>query len=328
MSFNIEQIPKLPLCILPTPIIPLKNLSDSLAKSVEIYVKRDDLTGLAFGGNKNRKLEYLLANAKSKNADTIITEGAIQSNHCLQTAICSLKTGFSCELVLSGDKHEIRTGNYFLNSLLGIPIHIVKTPHERKAKMEERRKILQAKEKQPYIIPTGGSTSIGIYGYINFIKEIADQIQSQNLSLNYLIVASGSGGTQAGSIIGKYLYLKDLEVIGISPGDEKQDLIRIIRNLIKGFEEKESLSLNSDKSITLFDEYSGPGYGILNKETVDTIKLVATLEGIFLDPVYTGKAMVGMIDLINREVIPSGSTILFLHSGGGPSLFSDPSKLI
>ncbi|UCE14418.1 MAG: D-cysteine desulfhydrase family protein [Candidatus Heimdallarchaeota archaeon] len=324
MSFNIEKVPKLSLCILPTPIIPMKNLSESLAKRVEIYVKRDDLTGLAFGGNKCRKAEYLLANAKSQKADTIITEGAIQSNHCLQTAICSLKTGFNCELVLSGDKPQRSTGNFYLNNLLSIPIHIVETTDERKAMMEERRVILQSEGKHPYIIPTGGSTSIGIYGYINFIKEIADQ--SPNLSFDYLIIASGSGGTQAGSIIGKNLYLEDLEVIGISPGDQKWDLVRIIKKLITEFEEKESLNL--DEAITLYDEYSGPGYGILNKETIDTIKLIATLEGLFLDPVYTGKAMVGMIDLINREIIPSGSRILFLHSGGGPSLFTDPSLLI
>ncbi|MFX0209301.1 MAG: D-cysteine desulfhydrase family protein, partial [Candidatus Hodarchaeota archaeon] len=288
-----------------------------------IFIKRDDLTGIAFGGNKNRKLEFLLADAKEKGADVIVTEGALQSNHCLQTAACSAKLGFKCELVLSGEDPETITGNLLLDQILDVKIHRVKDSSERKSLMKEVEEELQAKGKKPYIIPTGGSTGIGALGYLNCILEIALQSKELGIGFDYFIHSTGSGGTQSGILIGTKLYYPELEVLGINVGEPKENLKRIIREIIKEFTEDRGLNITiKDDRIKVLDGYYGEGYGIPNQEMVDTIKLIAKLEGVFLDPVYTGKAMVGLIDLVKAKVIPKDSNLLFLHSGGGPSIFS------
>ena len=326
MKFKLETIPRIQLCSLPTPILHLKSLTKHL-DGANIYIKRDDLTGIAFGGNKNRKLEFLLADAKEKQSDVIITEGALQSNHCLQTAASALKTGFNCELVLSGEIPQSITGNLLLDQILDVKIHRVKDSSKRKELMQQLEMELKKKGKTPYIIPTGGSTKIGALGYINCILEVKKQSNDINIAFDHLVHATGSGGTQSGLIIGKELYYPELNIIGISVGDKKEDLEKEIRNIMIDFKKKWKFNLDINNSgIKVLDGYSGKGYGIPSEEMIQAVKMVAKLEGIFLDPVYSGKAMVGLIDLIKSRKISQGSNVLFLHSGGGPALFSYSSE--
>ncbi len=322
-EFKLDLVARERFCLLPTPIHKLQRLSEEIGK-VNIFVKRDDLTGIAFGGNKNRKLEFLLADAKAKGADVVLTEGALTSNHCLQTAACSAKLGMKCELVLSdAASGEKITGNILLNQILDTHIHRVSIDDERKPKMEERAKILSSEGKTPYIIPTGGSNRIGIFGYISCMKEIAAQSKEMNVEFDYFVFGTGSAGTQAGLIAGKLLYYSDIEIIGINVGDNRSEIISATKVIIEQFEEDWLMQVGlKDSDIIVYDGYFGEGYGITSHELVETVKLVAKLEGIFLDPVYNGKAMVGLIDLIRTEKIPQGSNVLFLHSGGGPAIFA------
>ncbi len=321
-KFNLKSIPRIHLCLLPTPIVPLKRLSAHLG-GAKIFMKRDDLTGVAFGGNKNRKLEFLLADAKEKKADVIVTEGALQSNHCLQTAACSAKLGFECELVLSGGDPEFITGNLLLDQILDVKIHRAEDSANRKDLMNRIEKKLKKIGKKPYIIPTGGSTDIGAFGYLNCIAEIAEQSKESGVNFNYFVHSTGSGGTQSGMLIGKQLYYPELEILGISEGEPKEKLRKIIKRIIQNFNEVRGLNLMiGEDLIKILEGYFGEGYGIPNQEMIDAVKLLARLEGVFLDPVYTGKAMAGLIDLVRTEVIPKDKNVLFLHSGGGPSIFS------
>ncbi|MFX1513224.1 MAG: D-cysteine desulfhydrase family protein, partial [Promethearchaeota archaeon] len=309
-------------CLLPTPIVPMKRLSEHLG-TAKIYLKRDDLTGIAFGGNKNRKLEFLLADALETNADTIITEGALQSNHCLQTAACSAKLGLDCELVLSGSNPDTITGNLLLQHILDVKIHRAQDSTERKDVMKKVKQELISSGKNPYLIPTGGSTKIGALGYVNCIREISESSKKPGIKYDYFIHATGSAGTQAGVVIGKQLYYPELEILGFNVGAPKGEIETLVEEIVKDFEEEHSLDLSITRSsIKIYDEYFGEGYAIASKEMIRTVKLVAKLEGIFLDPVYNGKAMVGLIDLIKKGIIPDDANVLFLHSGGGPSLFA------
>jgi L-cysteate sulfo-lyase len=322
-TIDLEQIPREKFCTLPTPIQPMKRLSKKF-DSVTIWIKRDDLTGVAFGGNKNRKLEYLLADAKQKNADTTITEGALTSNHCLQTAACSAKLGLNCELVLS-DAHigDRVTGNLLLDHILDVKIHRVKNSSERKPMMNKVAEQLRKTGKTPYIIPTGGSNKIGILGYVNFVKEIAQQAKEFGVKFDYFLHATGSAGTQAGLIVGQKMFYPEMEIIAITAGDGKDEIISSTKTIIKEFEKEHELNLEiKDDEIIVLDDYFGEGYGFPSKEMITTVKLVAKLEGIFLDPVYNGKAMIGLLDLIEKKHFKDNANILFLHSGGGPAIFA------
>ncbi len=328
-QFDLNKIPRAKICSLPTPIQYMKRLSDHL-KGVNIYVKRDDLTGIALGGNKNRKVEYLLGDALKKNADTIITEGTLTSNHCLQAAAGAAKLGLNCELVLSEVHLEKKIPmNLLLEMLMEIKIHRVKTSSERKAKMNEIAAKLKAEGKTPYIIPSGGSDKIGFIGYINFIQEIASQSKDMDITFDYFIHGTGSAGTQAGSIAGKKLFYPDIEVIGINAGYSRKKIIDAIKTIIKDFEIENSIELNvDDTEIIVLDDYIGDGYEVLSKELIETVKLIANLEGIFLDPVYNGKAMIGLIDLAEKDYFPRDSNVLFLHSGGNQAIYHYIDKII
>ncbi|NHJ86977.1 MAG: D-cysteine desulfhydrase family protein [Asgard group archaeon] len=322
-KFDIDSISRLNHCLLPTPIVPMERLTEYCGKA-NIFIKRDDLTGIAFGGNKNRKLEFLMADALLKGSDVIITEGALTSNHCLQTAAFAARVGLDCILVLSDAFiGEQITGNLLLNQILDTKIYRVATSAERKPAMEKIAQELIYEGKAPYIIPTGGSNTIGILGYILFMREIAEQSVAMNIQFDYLIHGSGSAGTQAGILVGKKLYYPEIEIIGISAGDKKDEIVNDIKQITTDFIKEWSLDFKiANDEIIVLDDYFGDGYGAPSEEMIETVKLVAKLEGIFLDPVYNGKAMIGLIDLINRDIISSDANILFLHSGGGPALFS------
>jgi D-cysteine desulfhydrase family pyridoxal phosphate-dependent enzyme len=325
LSFTIKEIPKIDLCLLPTPIVPLNRLSEYL-KGPQIYMKRDDLTGVAFGGNKNRKLEYLLSDALNDNADTIITEGATNSNHCLQTAACATKVGLDCELILSGEEPSEYTGNFLLFKILDVPTYIVSTSPERKICMKEREKKLISEGKTPYIIPTGGSNALGALGYVNCISEVEDQIiqlNNNNKTFDFFVHAAGSSGTQAGLLIGKELYQSNMSILSVTVVDDTKHLEKETKKIIGDFSQRFQTGRDLKQiPIKIITGYEGPGYGLPSKEMVETIKLVSKLEGVFLDPVYNGKAMVGLIDMIKIKQIQKDEKVLFLHSGGGPSIFN------
>jgi len=321
----IEKFPRVKLIpVKETPIVFLENLSRDLNR--EIYVKRDDLTGISIGGNKVRKLEFLLGDALSKGYDTIITTGAIHSNHALLTACAARKTGLDVILVLRGKEGSIPKGNHLLDLLVGADVKIVNVSSSKETIpiMENIAKELRKKGKKPYIIPTGGATPIGTLGYIDCALEIYRQERELGISFDYILHATSSGGTQAGLTLGFNLIGTKKEVLGIGVGDPRDEVLGMVWELINST----SSLLNATHSVTkeyldthTITEYGFGGYGKITKEVVATIKYIGSLEGLILDPIYTGKAMYGAVDLMKRGVIPENSRVLFIHTGGLTSIF-------
>ncbi|GHE98589.1 D-cysteine desulfhydrase [Thalassotalea profundi] len=293
-----------------------------------LYVKRDDCTGLAGGGNKTRKLEYLVADALANNADTLVTVGGIQSNHARQTAAAAAKFGLNCELVLEDVQGTPKTdyyknGNVLLNHLLGANIHTVpddlKSIDYTKALMSE----LSEQGKTPYLIPVGGSNEIGSLGYVQCAGEIITQIQTQSITLDHIVLASGSAGTQAGLLAGLILADIDIPVLGICVSRSASEQVTLVTELL----EKTLTLLGLDKNLAkkrVFanGDYYGKGYGIPNKEMIEAVNLCAQNEGLILDPVYTGKGMAGLIDLCRQNKFMQDSNILFIHTGGSQGVFA------
>ena len=321
---------KLSLGFFPTPLHELKNLS-KMFEGYRIFIKRDDHNGLATGGNKIRKLEYLLQDALNKGCDTVITAGAQQSNHCRLTAAACAQTGLKCHLLLGGERPEHYSGNLLLSELLGAHIHF--TGDNRKG--EDLLTIADELKKDganPYIVPYGGSNEIGALGYANAVLEIKNQLKESNLSMDYIVFASSSGGTQAGLIAGCDIYHFDSEVIGISIDKDEingRSLEEIIEELVSGMLklhhcENRSKALN----INLIRDYDKAGYGVITENEKKAVRIMAEKEGILLDPVYTARAFYGMMDLLKNKLLEPGSNILFLHTGRIPANFHYADQLI
>jgi D-cysteine desulfhydrase family pyridoxal phosphate-dependent enzyme len=289
----------------------------------EIWVKRDDLTGLAFGGNKTRKLEYLLADARTQGAETLITRGAKQSNHCRQTAAAAAKSGFECTLVLSGSAPSEISGNLLLDHLLGV--EIVWTEGEDPEQVLEAT-FTQAWDtgRRPYLIPYGGSNATGASAYVAAVSELVEQ----GMKFDRIVFASSSGGTQAGMIVG----VKELEltthITGISVDKPSHELQRTILDLAHQIPELLRLNLvfQADE-VDVDDRYLGGGYGVMGEIEREAIELFASTEGILLDPVYTGRAAGGMVDRIRKGEFGPEERILFWHTGGTPALFAYAEEL-
>lgn len=318
-----ENYPKANLAFLPTPLEKIERFSSEVG-DINIYMKRDDNTGLAMGGNKARKLEFLMGDAKSKGADTVLTTGGPQSNHARMTAAAARRLGMEPILVLKGREPAVRQGNLLLDDLLGADVRFVDTKDygEIHGKMGEIASQLESRGRKPYIIPLGGSTPLGALGYVEAFLEIMNQADEMGIKVDYIVNAVGSGGTHAGLLVGAYLSGKDVEIVGISVDAEKG----VFQNDIARIATECSRLLNNDREfkpedIIVFDEYVGEGYGIVNNETVEAITLMARTEGIILGPVYTGKAMSGLIDLIKKGYFKQGSNVVFIHTGGTPALF-------
>jgi len=314
--------PRTPLAHLPTPLHPLPRLSNVLG-GPEIWVKRDDQTGLAFGGNKTRKLEYLLADARAQGAELLITRGARQSNHCRQTAAAAAKSGFECTLVLSGSAPSEIEGNLLLDHLLGT--EIVWTEGEDPEQVLEAT-FTQAWEagRRPYLIPYGGSNATGASAYVAAISELVEQ----GMKFDRIIFASSSGGTQAGMIVG----LKALEIAtritGISVDKPRDELQRTILDLAHQISELLRLNLEfQTDEVDVDDRYLGGGYAVMGEIEREAIELFASTEGILLDPVYTGRAAGGMVDRIRKGEFGPEERILFWHTGGTPALFAYAEEL-
>ena len=304
---------------LPTPIEPLSRLSKHLG-GPDLYIKRDDETGLATGGNKTRKLEFLIAEALAQGADHVISTGAPQSNHCRQTAAAAARNGLGCTLVLRGQEPEQVTGNYLLDELLGA--HVYWTG-DRQAKdmIQEVEKQLQAMGHKPYIVPYGGSNVVGATGYVLAMHELRDQLAEQQLNIDFIIFASSSGGTQAGLVLGAQVYGFRGSVLGISvdqPADVLQTQVGALATATAAHLGLGQLPLLDHVEVN--DDYLGGGYAVVGELEREAVRLLAQMEGILLDPVYTGKAMGGLIDLIRWGAFTRGQNVLFWHTGGTAAL--------
>jgi len=307
------------LAHLPTPIEPLPRLT-KLLQGPQLFIKRDDLTGLGLGGNKTRKLEYLAADALAQGCRTLITTGAVQSNHCRQVAAAAARLGLGCILVLAGEDPGSRQGNLLLDELSGAKLVFV-PKEERDQRLQQAFAHAEEDGLQPYLIPYGGSNPVGVQGYIQAMQELQDQ----DLQPDWIVLASSSGGTQAGLVLGAKQTGFPGRILGISvdkPADELTQTIKALAN-------KTAAWLGIDKKIEsedvlVNDAYCQAGYGILQPVEAEAIHLFARTEGILLDPVYTGRAAAGLIDFIRKGFFSPDETVLFWHTGGIPALFAEP----
>lgn len=312
-----------------TPLEGCQNLRAELGdKCPSLLIKRDDQLGLAMGGNKTRKLEYLMADALAKGATTIIACGAVQSNHCRLTLAAAKKEGLECQLVLQerapGTFKEAGTGNNLLYHLLGVDHKVVISNDQDPVKeMEKLAQKCQEEGKEPYMVPGGGSNEIGALGYVECLYEIKNQVDELGLTDVALVVPSGSSGTHAGVVAGAKSIGWDLPIVGISVMRNKADQTEKVLSLAQ----KVMQTLGSDAQISqddivVFDEYVGDGYAISTQEMIDATKLLARTEGILVDPVYTGKAFAGTIDRIKQGDFSGKQAVIFLQTGGSPAIFA------
>jgi len=316
----IKDIPRLNFAHLPTPVEELPRLREALRGGPRLLVKRDDQTGLAFGGNKTRKLEFLLAEASEQGAKTLISGGALQSNHCRQTAAAATRLGFKCILVLTGDKPQQPSGNLLLDQLFGTEIVYVADRKDRDRILRETFDRATNEGKKPYLIPYGGSNTTGALGYVFAMKELVDQ----NVGADWMVFATSSGGTHAGLVLGQRIFRFSGKILGISVDEPAEWLRKEVSQLASATSEKVGERIEfTPADILVNANYCNAGYGFVTEREREAIRLFASCEGLLLDPVYTGRAAAGMIDLIRKNFFKKDETVLFLHTGGLPALFAD-----
>ncbi len=293
----------------------------------KIFIKRDDLLGLAAGGNKTRKLEFLVADALSKGADTLITCGAVQSNHCRLTLAAAVKEGLKCRLVLEervpGSYNPEASGNNFLYRLLGVErIKVVPGGSEMLKEMRAVAEEAAAEGRKPYVIPGGGSNEIGATGYVACAEEIMAQIFDRSLRIDRVVCASGSTGTHAGLVVGFHGTSSGIPVVGIDVSRPKEVQENMVYDLVRRTARHVGIGAEIPREAVLcFGDYVGPGYSRPTPEMAEAVQLLARTEGILLDPVYTGKTMAGLIDLVRKGFFRQEENLLFVHTGGSPALF-------
>ena len=320
---------RFPLAHLPTPLEPMARLSAALG-GPQIWIKRDDQTGLATGGNKTRKLELLLGDALEHRADVVLTVGAVQSNHCRQTAAAAARAGLDCVLVLRGEAppRALWTGNLLLDDLLGARLWWAGADDPLDA-LQAAAEAERAAERTPYVVPYGGSNRVGAAAYALAFEELWAQMQAQGLHLDRVVFASSSGGTHAGLIVGAKACGYDGQVLGISVDKTGGRLRETVAALLAPTAAHLGLDLDlSPADVHVNDGYLGGGYAVLTVAEREAVRLAARSEGILLDPVYTGKAMAGLLGMIRAGEIGAGETVLFWHTGGAPALFAYASELV
>ncbi|MDX9770695.1 MAG: D-cysteine desulfhydrase family protein [Tenuifilaceae bacterium] len=313
-----ESISKHSLSNLYTPIEQCKRITKDYPKSPRLFIKRDDFIGQLVWGNKLRKLEYSIAEAIAQGADTIITCGAVQSNHARITAQVCKRIGLDCILVQNGEKPKEATGNHKVNLMLNVPIHYVSSREERDSKMNNVYNNLIRSGKKPYLIPLGASNAVGCLGFVNAARELKQQQAEMGIEFDYIIHSTSSGGTQAGLEIGKRLYgLDKIQIIGVSADNSFDQLAQSISSCAEPVLQRLGNPFAIDKSeLTVDTNFVGPGYGIASKESAEAIKLFSEHEGILLDNTYTAKAAAGVLDYIAKGKIDVSKNILFWHTGG------------
>ena len=322
---------KFPLGFFPTPLHALKNLSKRYS-GYDIYIKRDDQTGLATGGNKTRKLEYLIQEAIDQGADTFITAGAQQSNHCRQAAAACAVASLKCHLLVRGTEPSALNGNLLLSKLMGASIYYCGDDIS-EADVQHLLVKLTASGHKPYYTPIGGSTPTGAMGYVDAMLELKIQMDEQKLNFDYIFFASSSGGTQAGMVLGKALHGITARLMAISIDKDEVSspggLESTVRNMVN--EGKSLLEVKTDippHDTSLVTTYGDAGYGVITDHERNAIRELASAEGIFLDPVYTARAFYAMTDMLRKGLVEPGSNILFWHTGGVAANFNYAVELI
>jgi len=318
---QLAQFPRLDLVGSATPLEKLSRLSDYLGR--EIYIKRDDVTPMAMGGNKLRKLEFLAADALRLGADTLVTAGAIQSNHVRQTAAVAAKLGLHCVALLENPidtkaENYLSNGNRLLLDLFNVDVVMCDALHDPQTQLADLATRLEAQGFRPYVVPVGGSNALGSLGYVQCALEIA--AQCGETAFSSIVVASGSAGTHAGLAVGLQQLLPESELIGVTVSRKVIDQLPKVEQIQQAL--ACSLGIEALAPITLWDDYFAPQYGMPNDEGMAAVQLLAQQEGVLLDPVYTGKAMAGLIDGIAQKRFRDEGPILFIHTGGAPALFA------
>ena len=313
------MIARLKFAHLPTPIEELPRLSAALG-GPRLFVKRDDQTGLAFGGNKTRKLEFLVAEAQERGANTLISAGAMQSNHCRQTAAAAARFGLDCILVLTGESQSHASANLLLDELFGARIVTVADRADRDRVLKETFENAISEGQKPYLVPYGGSSTTGALGYVFAVEEY----MKQGLHSDWFVFGTSSGGTHAGLVLGQRVFGYNGQVLGISIDESKEWLQSHVSALATATSERIGPRIEfGPEDVQATDAYCSAGYGVLTDAEREAVKMFARYEGLLLDPVYTGRAAAGLIDLVRRGFFKKDETILFWHTGGQPALFAE-----
>lgn len=322
--------PRVRITCLPTPVVELRRLSGALG-GPRLWMKRDDLTGLGMGGNKTRKLEFLLGEALAQGCDTVLTGGAAQSNHCRQTAAAAAACGLGCHLALGGEAPEVPEGNLLLDLLFGATVHWC--GKERKGeRLPDLAAELRAAGRRPYLIPYGGSNAVGALGFVAAVEELRGQVPALGGRVDAIVFPSSSGGTHAGIAVGTRALGLPARVVGIgidrrqpheAPYEEE------LAGLANEVAARSGLGVRCGADdFEVCQEFLGGGYGVVGELEREAIRLAARLEGILVDPVYTGRALGGLIEMIRRGEFRAGETVLFWHTGGAPALFACGRELL
>ena len=324
---RLSEFPRVSLAHLPTPLEPLPNLARELG-GPPLFIKRDDCTGLATGGNKARKLEFLMGEALHRGADTVLCFGALQSNHVRQTAAAAARLGLACHAVLTDvvsyrePAYEV-SGNVLLDDLLGAHVYVVRDGEEAARVAREIVEDLDRRGRRHYVIPVGGSNAVGALGYVECANELCRQMDELELSVATVASATSSVGTQAGLVAGFAARGREIPVLGFNvysadPAAQRDQLEKLCAEVCA----KLAIAPVDAARLKISSEFLGEGYGDPTRETVEAVRLVARSEGILLDPVYSGKAMAGLIAMIRRGDWAGDEAVIFVHTGGAAALFA------
>lgn len=322
---KLSILPRVRLANLPTPIQELPNLSRAV-KGPRIFIKRDDMTGLAFGGNKARKLEYLMGDALRYKADYIVTSAGFQSNWCTQATAAASRLGMKIVLIKRGPKEgynsEDYDGNHLLHFLQGAETKVAKPENVQKV-IEETMESLKMAGHRPYLLTAGGSSPLGVAGYINAMLELSQQAVESSIGINYLVHTTSGGGTQAGLIIGAKAFSSDIKIIGSTSGSspKSQQIDKVFAIIGESLRFLKLHLKITEKDIVVYDQYAGGGYGFMTEAKAEAIKIMAETEGLFIDPVYTSSAVACLIDLCRGGFFKPDDVVVFLHTGGEVALF-------
>lgn len=325
---NLARFPRRGYVTTPTPLEFLPNFTKKLDAGIRVHIKRDDLLPGTGGGNKTRKLDFSIADALKQGADTIITCGAVQSNHCRLTLAWAVKEGLDCHLVLEervrGSYSPTASGNNFLFQLLGVKsVTVVPGGSDMALEMEKVAEKVRAEGRTPYVIPGGASNRIGALGYVACAEEVLRQCFELGIGIDHMVVPSGSAGTHAGIIAGMIGNSAGIPVTGIGVNRRKEIQEGAVLKLANETLEYAGAAVRvPEEAVTVFDDYVGPGYSLPTPGMVEAVTMLARTESILLDPVYSGKAMAGLVDLARKGYFPEGSNVLFLHTGGSPALYA------
>ncbi len=326
---DLGSLPRVRLANLPTPLDEAPRLTEYL-RGPRIWIKRDDLTGLALGGSKARKLEFLLGQAREQGCDVVITVGAVQSNHARMTAAAARRLGFEPIVVLNGDSPDVAQGNLLLDRIFGAEVRIIQTDDDYvlMGVVDDLARQLRRQGRIPYVIPRGGSNAFGAAGYLQGWLELQAQIAALGIRVDAIVHTSTSGGTQSGLYTGTKVTGSGVQVIGISAGPTKEVVTTRVLGIVTDMVEVLGLPWRPHPDdLIVYDDYVGERYGVPTPACLEAIRVVARTEGILLDPVYTGKGMAGLMGLITRERLRPNQSVVFWHTGGQPALFAHAAAL-